>query len=684
MSVASTIAAGDTVSARLVEQGLRCVGIIDDAYDPLEQMELGSSERDDLWARLEAEDEALAELERIGHPVSGPDELIGTVLAAFVAQQAECPTFNVMWQASLVGSRYNAMQGTLAPLAEHLERELGLRVLKFGASTPTGDLVAEETHLLFLDWYLGDNVATAVDVAVAKVQEILSSWPSERPKPLIVLMSSRPGLREHAGEFCRRSGILRGMFYAVPKGELTDPFKLHMHMQMFAMSLPAGRRLQAFVDALRTGFEVAKEKFVAGISDLTLNDYAYIQSLSLQDDGQPLGDYLIWLFSAYFGQLLFADALREQRVDLDTMTFTEALPSPAPPSDRLTELYHCALFDTSVGPIGPHPRVTGAPSGGMSFERPALTFGDVLGRRAPRENGVAEPESGFTEPARADENKVPAQSEPDLYLVINAQCDLAFTPDRDSRPVDLDRSILLLPGSLQPILAAVPERLMPKTELYRHNGGGTYRVIWDTKRILTVPYGQFTEWLRQQGRERVARLRLPFALEVQRAFATDLTRIGAPVMPPIYQRVMAWILRTRAKENVFEAPNELRDEEAAFLVLTRTAQGVRQRCVLTLPLVARLKALLDERLTDMRAELATVGGNGKTSFLPNQIEALEKALANDREWARLLSPFDLPTPGGSQKFLGDRIQVVRGKNEGDASDGRAIVAVTLDLRDATP
>ena len=652
----------DSLRVVLEQMGLVRVAIVDDAFDAIE---LRLEEARDLWTTLEFSEEARAEIDQFGLTISSPDDLTGEVVDELLRSRSQCPTFGALWDRSMGGQRIAEGLNPLNRLVEQLQGPLGLDVRKFGASATTAQLIADETQLLFLDWYLGEDPQTAVETAVTKVKDILSMWPDEWQKPLIVLMSSHTGLRESAGEFCRKSELLRGMFYAVPKSELTDRFNLRMHMRLFAMSLPAGRRLQKFVDALRKGIEDKKGEFIADISDLTLNDYAYIQSLSLQDDGQPLGDYLLWLFSSYFGQMLFADALGAQRDELDRMTFTETLPSLGPPSERLTELYHCALFDTSVGSVNSHPRAEGGPAAPVEANEPSLALGDVLRRQLPPGDDTKGLE------------QAPAGTRPDLYLVINAQCDLEFTPDRDSRPADLERAVLLLPGRLQSVLEPVAHDSKPKTELYLHNGG-SYRIMWDTRQILTVPYGQFPTWAEKEGWERVGRLRLPFALEVQRAFAADLTRVGTPVMPPIYQPVVAQVLRVNQENKVFEATNELRGDEAAFLVLTRDGQ----QCVLTLPLVVRLKTLLDERLRIMGDSLEA-GGGSDAKHLTLQLGALERAIANDDKWASLLSPFKLTGSDKSVKFLDDRIQVVWNKKKGDTSDSTTIAVVSLDLGDLT-
>jgi len=66
-----------------------------------------------------------------------------------------------------------------------------------------------------------------------------------------------------------------------------------------------------------------------------------------------------------------------------------------------------------------------------------------------------------------------------------------------------------------------------------HYGKEYFRILWDPKRLHSVSYGEVSKWLQDRGCVLVARLRLPFALQVQQAFAADLTRVGLPTAPPI-------------------------------------------------------------------------------------------------------------------------------------------------------
>ena len=95
------------------------------------------------------------------------------------------------------------------------------------------------------------------------------------------------------------------MFYFLPKSDLTDRVKLLLDLDMLAMALPDGHRIQKFIDTTESKMDAAVAEFLTDIKRLNIDDYVYMQRLSLQADGHPLGDYLLWLYSAYFGHLLF-------------------------------------------------------------------------------------------------------------------------------------------------------------------------------------------------------------------------------------------------------------------------------------------------------------------------------------------------------------------------------------------
>ena len=583
----------DTLRTLLEVEGIKRVAIVDDAFDSMAQRGLTTIEANDLWEKVEFEDKIHEELDRLDMRVDSVEDLAGELIDDLLEKQSRVPRFMDLWSKSIAGIRRSEAIKPLNALKGHLENPLELDVQSFGTETEPSALVAFDPQLIFLDWHLGDDGADTivetqgeekihptVQAAINQAKAVLEDWPKEKPKPLIILMSSRPGVEADAGIFCREAEILRGMFYAVPKSKLIDDFNLRLYLRLFVMSVPAGRRLQTFMDTLRHEFESARKRFLEAISDLTLTDYAYIQRLCLQNEGQPLGDYLIWLFSTYMGQLLFAEALKDVRSDLDSMTFEQALPSMGPPSDTLTDIYYKALFDTSVGSVESHPLAD--TDGEVPLHtHPSIALGDVLRYQEPAadvENEIANnpevytyedevPKSPYVpdvefdasnnEEETAGESAKAGEDNPDLLLVINAQCDLEFRPTPVDTPESVKSlSILLMPGTLRPLSKRSVGRSKPKTELYQQDGE-KYRIEWDTKKVKTVPFVQFRRWMLHYGYERAGRLRLPYALEIQRIFAADLTRIGSPVSPPIYQPISAQVLCPNSKGNTYETAESL-------------------------------------------------------------------------------------------------------------------------------
>ncbi len=651
------------------------VAIVDDAFDVFEGQGLSEREKVDLWSHTEFNDDAKAELSQFAPEVTGPEDFTSSLIGQFLEKSNDCPKFNEIWDQSTAGLRLDEEFTPIKNLTGFLRGAIELEVRELQSDFETDTLLEFEPQIIFWDWHLGqEQNETAEDAtiqsetprpvqeSIEKILDVLGVW-NEKPRPLIVLMSSKPGLRDRAPEFCRKSGILRGMFQVMPKRVMRNTFDLQMHLHLFAESLTSGRRVQEFMDALRNNIDCVSARFLESISDLSLTDYAYIQSLSLQNDGHPLGDYLTWLFSAYFGQMLFADSLERERGRLDELMFARALASVELPTDRLTDVYHSALFDTSVGSIDVHPQGTDDPDSSI----PILGLGDVFERRS----------------VDADSDEGESESKPDVLMIINAQCDLVFSPISDSRSSNLRNSILLLPGHLKSISKQISDRSKPKTELYRHDNGINYRIEWDPKTVRAVTLSDFSE---SMGEEycRVARLRMPYALEVQRAFTSNLTRVGMPVMPPIYQNVAVKVLKNGLNDPKLEATRELRAEETAFLLLTKDpedANKIVRQCVLTLPLIRFIRQLLEERLAEMLNALQENNGNSENSS--NQIEALKRALNNHTNWMSLTSPFDLPSTNRRKQFISNKVQVMIGKNVGDEPGGGAIATVSIELDESS-
>jgi hypothetical protein len=609
--------------------GITRVAIIDDAFDPppprVEDLPAGDIES--FVQALASDPDLATAAELTGHDIASALDVTDSVVTDMwsladyetVPGQPPAEPLAAACAKTLFGA-YLERRQVVERLVGHLSG-LGLKVQKLGTSDPVpGRRANERPQLVFLDFYLGtEQQKQSIQAAVAKAKELYAACPRNE-MPLIVLMSSDPNVVTLADTFRDDSGLLQGMFQCITKAQLDDEYERQLHMQAIARSLPAGRVVQSLTKGIERKIKVASRDFVEGIRGLSLDDYAYIQRLSLQEDGHPLGDYLFWLFSTYMGQKLFGGALREDGRRLDSMVFQDALPAQRPPSVMLAEIFKAALFELDVGPLRPHPRAGDIAATANLPKEPYLSLGDVFIKDA-------------TEPR-------------EVLMIINAQCDLSFAPGADRR-VASDRSVVFIPGELQPLSRpfAKAENTAPATELFEY-GKRSYRILWRPKQVLTRPYGDVAAWLDSEGYKPVARLRLPYALEVQRAFTADLSRVGMPVAPPIFERVRVQVTKCGTSRKLDEV---VRSDNLAFVVLT--AKG--HRCVLTIPLRVQLRKLVRERVSQLDAAVAGMHHepgdlekvSKKWARQMERFRQMKQQLNDEAAWDGLNEPLEMPARG---------------------------------------
>ena len=645
---------GDAPVARAIDS----VVIVDDARDTFAENEPTVDEIEDLWSKLEFYNGALDEIAALGVPrPTRMEDLSGSLIDLLRKKSDQCPNFDGIWASSQLGVVHAAAVRQIDELTALITERVGMEPQVFGSDCEPDEIAVQQPQLVFMDWRLGrSDQQQAVQAAVDKATRILSSCEATGvDKPLIVLISSTVLSDDVTNDFCRRSLIIKGMFYSVNKAILTNPVHFPTYMHLFESSLTSGRKIQSLMDNLNRNVATLSTKFLDHISELTLADYAFVQSLSLRDDSQPLGDYLVWLFSTYLGQLLLTEPLKDVSADLDAMAWYGTVPSLEPPSERLNELYRNALYDMSVDRVISHP-LAGQGDIPASIVGP-LGLGDIFQRDESADSGT---ENGLLclDPG-STANPLP-DPDPDVMMLISPQCDL------ECRLENFARKIVLIGGTLIPFQNRANYREATITDLFVHQENH-YSIVWNLKSAETVVYREFGSWLSQRGFQREARLRLPFALEVQRAFAADFTRIGARIAPPIYQPLEMELAWANRQLNKYEHVEQFQNGKGAFLMLTKHGQ----QCVLTTELLTGLRSLLSEELAVMRDRGQQ---SGAPQYLPQQMAALENVLGDQSKWSELHSPFHLPQVDSPMNVIDGWVQVVLG-NPGEPPQGHKPIAV---------
>jgi len=279
------------------------------------------------------------------------------------------------------------------------------------------------------------------------------------------------------------------------------------------------------------------------------------------------------------------------------------------PSSKLAEIYMNALFETGLDDVETHPFRAVESEHGASAEDtidyPYLHLGDVF----TKENSLT------------------------IWMVINAQCDL----ERPKKTFS-DRSILLIPGELEPLKQVSSIPTPPRTELFLFNEK-PYRIAWKEKKVRTVEYEQINKWRTDNGWKRNHRLKLPFALEIQQAFSNSVTRVGLPVSPPFTQVVSVQVLMGKHGN----PPLELlpKGQKYAFMPVTRK-EDKTVRLTLDFALDFKDALLKKHREYNQKKEELLADGKNVDTF-ENYLNHFVYMLDNFDEWFLKNRGFKTPT-----------------------------------------
>lgn len=494
MTEAAPAAAEHPIGVRLRESGINTIAIIDDAYDaPVLGVDFDPDDVAAFLKTLRDEEHVKAQLEEAFGPITDEASITSEVTSK-------------LWdwcKAGELGALKDVVERLLQKKLEQLRdvervrahlKTLGFEPLALGKN---GD-PPNDARLVFLDYVL-DPTAT-MDLAALSTQKATALYEraGDQDKPFIVLMSDRPGAAEQRDNFRQRSRLLGGMFGFISKEDASSAETLFLRLASWGIGNQTHHDLQRFVETVLSALGDVTNTFRERVLALGVQDYAFIQQLSLHEEGHPLGDYVLWLFESSLGHTLREHAgVRSQQSNLDTMRFEKCLPCHNPPSQRIAEFYLSAITEPAVGDLSAHPHDEGGTV-------PLLGLGDIF--------------------VNDDTDRV--------LMVATAACDLAFSP-LGGRKCDPEQPVYLAPGKLQALSDRDGAGSDVRTELLSHKTK-PHRILWDYKHTESKRLKEVWKYLEEEKYQRRWRLRLPYALVVQQAFANQITRVGLPVAPPVF------------------------------------------------------------------------------------------------------------------------------------------------------
>lgn len=619
---------GDYVISRLRANGVYAIAMIDDAFDDSIEGEVGSNEINSFLTSIrmkeDSRDQFMTFLREHNIEELSPDVLDDGDLLNELWQQRNVLT-NLGAELEQLFSRKLQKLRQLNSICDKISTrctendEAFVNIKKLDSHVDIANDL-REVAIVFLDYRMGaDDNDLSIANAERIAKQIYETFADTR-MPLIILMSANQNLEEVKERFRERSGLLSGLFHCVSKSNLGNESNLGINLGVWAERLEKGEELQRFVNTIKDSIESLNSHFINSIKSLSLEDYAYIQNLSLMADGHPLGDYMLTIFSAHLGSVLFEmnESVRRQQAVIDQLSFERLPINMTMPSPQLVDMYDSALFNKNVGDISHHPALPNQASNSgteteisilYSGEQPNLSLGLLF--------------------INSKENEV--------RMVINADCDLAYSVNRKRR-VEADTSILLVPGKLQELIQGQPIPDGIRTEFFRFQEK-SFRINWQITKLMSVKYKDTVALLTADGFSPYARLRPPYALEIQRAFAANLTRIGLPVAPPFMMPARVKILRKSGAKDV--EPILAESADLAFLVLFKDSQEIenkhQMRCYFTASFGQELKrvvfSLIDmyQQLHDESSEL-DADARKRNERLTRKVQRLTNFIQGFDKW----------------------------------------------------
>lgn len=519
--------------------GISCAHVIDDAYNtgPVKGLE-----NDDVQAFLDAAaDEDLTSASSALNIVDSEEAL----RLAEPERYAELYLANVALTAgareALFGTFEKYRQGKrdlITPLVDLLTEE-GLECHCFGASyDPTGKPVPQ---LVFIDLKLREDSA-GIDHkdAVSVVVTLQTKLPQSRP--FVFLMSSLslhlPLQRE---PFREEAKLFQSEFEAVDKALFSDTPALTLMLASNTRAMPQVSRLRDCINLLESSVATALEAVMKELRALDLADYFVLYHNTTSTEDTTVGSYIVeqileFLSHEVEGTSAIWDIYKGIE-GLNVQKLPRARFGLTMPAARL---YSANMLHSTKRLMAEESLARG-PSNGYFY------LGDI-----------------FCD-AKWLNTPLPAKA----YAVITPACDIA-------RPVDMIGMNMLLcegevsefiPGEIPNVRDALPVVVMPNIRDTNRN----IIISWDKAKILIwndVVRAKFA------GADcsfvRIGRLRPVYAMQLQHAVTTNLSRVGTLRPPSILapRQVRCYVSDGLRWKNIFRS-----DDLHAGAIATLTDRG---------------------------------------------------------------------------------------------------------------
>lgn len=376
----------------------------------------------------------------------------------------------------------------------------------FGSDYETQD---DPPDIIFIDLKISHSTVLDMTRAITIVNKIQERHP--KSIPIIFLMSSlKVALKDKRDEFRQSCSLYASQFEKLDKEMFSRPRELQRMIADYASAYPAIRSVRGYHGAWKTAIESAATRFESQLRNLDVADYIALKDVSLAHEKSSVGGYLTEVLMEYY--------LYELQGSPEVHVLASEIDKWAKGNIRTRFNINKAAEVVYLSNIVFNPELLRAEeNAGLGCKNGKFNLGDVF----------------FYEDPNTQEYIKAA-------VVLSPACDLARYDHTDKKALH----IFLLEGEISKFDGSVPVRNIKSDspvgplimDFSGKNGKAKYLIHWNAKRTFSwCGEGVGSIIAQKSPWHFVARMRMLYAIQLQRAVTNDLSRVGVQVAPSIYQ-----------------------------------------------------------------------------------------------------------------------------------------------------
>lgn len=405
------------------------------------------------------------------------------------------------------------------------------------AALPPVESVDADVALIAIDYILvPGEPAQGLERSMDFLRKVLdqSKTSAAESCPFVLLMSENPDAEKNAEMFRSRVRLHSPYFRFAKKSELSlqEVNRIVGGFLDQKDELESYRKLHVELEA---SIAAATDKLRKSVEELELQDLATLHAGQLVQEGEPLSDYVGWLYGQFLSaEMMQNSTLAESVASLPTSSYRVLL-GHLSATDNIPKLFSTVSLAVPASAVK-YKAVNG---------RLQVRFGDLFAYKGEPPRAEAEDES---ETVVGPRPTVPKPLIERYLLVISQTCDLFHRNIRNGQVLCLDGDAQVLTRTEADLLRATIRQMNQQGRILHKEGTKYVEVEWRPKDVRTIEEDKLAT---ENGFRYLGRLNELYSLQAQHNALDELGRIGVPIQPSYSIYFKKLMLK------VFEGENEI-------------------------------------------------------------------------------------------------------------------------------